>query len=100
MNMLSLVIPALFYPLVVGLCAYLLIRGVTHLFIGLFAAGALLHMLQTMAYIIMSRLPGGFGAYQQYLPILAILGALGTILFGAAFIAMTSYLLGRPADEA
>ncbi len=99
MNLLSLVVPALFYPLVVGLCAYLLIRGVTQLFVGLFAAGALLHMLQTLAYLVISRLPGGYGAYEHYFLILAIVGSLGTMLFAAAFISMTSYLLGHTKQE-
>lgn len=96
MNILSFGISALFYAIVIALCAYLLVRGVTHLFVGLFLAGGLLHLLQALAYAVMSRLPGGFGAYTQYFFVLAIVGALGTILFAAAFISLTAFLLRRP----
>ncbi|MFL6530087.1 MAG: hypothetical protein ACJ8HU_05720 [Chthoniobacterales bacterium] len=98
MNFVGMGIQALFNLLVIALCAYLLIRGITHLFVGLFAAGALLHLLQTMGFAVFSRMPGGIGAYSTLFPLLMILAALGTFLFAAGFISLTLFLL-RPSAQ-
>lgn len=98
MNYVGMGIQALFNLLVIVLCAYLLIRGITHLFVGLFAAGALLHMLQTMGFVVFSRMPGGIGAHTEIFPFLSIVAALGTLLFAAAFISLTMFLLRSPAQ--
>ncbi len=100
MNLLSLVVPTLFNLLVLGLFAYLFVRGVTHLFVGLFAAGALLHGLQMFGYLLLSRMPGGVGANAQYLPAMAIAGALGTILFAVAFVLLAMFLLRNRGQQA
>lgn len=84
----------------IGLCTYLLIRGVTHLFVGLFAAGAFLHLIQTMGFLFLSHMAGGFSANTQYLPIISIVGIVGTIASAAAFISLTAFLLRPPAAAA
>jgi hypothetical protein len=100
MNLISLGIPALYYLFVLAILSFLLVRGITHLFVGLFAAGAFVHLLQSMVYLLLSRAPGGFGAYSQYFAILAIVGFVGTILFVAAFISLAAFLLRAPAQTA
>lgn len=102
MNSISLLLPLLYFLLVLGLCAYLLIRGITHTFVALFAGGALLHLIQSLGYFAMQEALGGFSANRQYFPILALLGGFGTICFAAAFITLTLFLLQaeRPASGA
>lgn len=94
-NVISIGVPALFYLLVVCLCAYLLVRGVRHAFVSLFAAGAFLHGIQTLAYLVLLVMRGGYQSYTRYLPILGAVGALGTVLFAAAFVLLTLFLLPR-----
>ena len=45
MEFLRLAIGALYYLLILGLCTFLLIRGITHTFVALFACGAFLQAI-------------------------------------------------------
>lgn len=99
MDIVSFGFGVVYYLLVVGLFAFLLMRGVTEIFVALFAAGALLHLLQTMGFFFLRSAPGGFSANTQYLPLLTILGMIGTIAFAAGFITLTTYLLGPRAKQ-
>ncbi|MCA1659370.1 MAG: hypothetical protein LC642_02340 [Verrucomicrobiaceae bacterium] len=47
MNLFHFGFGALYYLLVLGLFIFLLMRGMTELFVAFFAAGALIHLLQT-----------------------------------------------------
>lgn len=93
METIALGIPALYFLLLLGLCTLLLIRGITHMFVGLFACGAFLHVIQILGYVFLRQAPGGYSANAQYLPLFTLLGALGTVVFAAAFISLTLFLL-------
>ena len=95
MNVISLAFPVLYFLLVLALCVFLLVRGIAHYFVAFFAAGALIHLVQSLGFLALQQAPGGFGANSIYLPLLSIVGALGTVFFGAGFIALTLFLL-RP----
>ncbi len=82
-----------------GLCAFLLVRGITHAFIALFAGGSLLHLIQSLSYEALTQAPGGYGGNASYLPILAIFGMLATLVFALGFIALTAFLLGASKSE-
>jgi hypothetical protein len=99
MDIVSFGFGAIYHLAVLGLFAFLLIRGVTEVFVALFAVGALLHLLQTMGFFYMRSAPGGFGAHTQYLPVLTILGMLGTLAFAAAFISLAMFLLRSRAKQ-
>jgi hypothetical protein len=100
MNIIAWGVPLLYSLLIIALCGYLLIRGITHAFVGLFAAGALLHMLQAMTYIFLTQMPGGIGAYSTYLPLVGIVGGIGTVISAAAFITLTTFLVRPVAPSA
>ncbi len=93
MELLSLSIGALYYLVLLGCCTLLLIRGVTHTFVALFACGAFLHVLQMLGFIYLRQAPGGFGANAQYFPLLSAAAMFGSIVFGAGFVALTLFLL-------
>ena len=93
MEILSLAIPALYYLLLLGLCTFLLIRGITHLFVGLFACGAFLHVIQMLGFFYVRQAPGGFSANAQYLPIFSAIGLFGTVVSAVAFVSLTMFLL-------
>jgi len=93
MNIISLTLPLLYLLLVLGLCTYLLIRGITHSFIALFAAGALVQMIPRLGFLAMHEAPGGFAANSSYIPMLSIFGMLGSLCFAGGFIALTMFLL-------
>jgi len=93
MDLISLTLPLLYLLLVLGLFTFLLIRGVTHLFIALFAAGALIQVIPRLSFLAMHQAPGGFSANVRYLPILSALGMIGTLCFAAGFFALTIFLL-------
>jgi hypothetical protein len=86
-------IGALYFLLLLALSTVLLIRGVTHLFVGLFACGAMLHVFQMFGFFYLRQAPGGYGANAQYFGILSAVGAFGTLLFAAAFVSLTLFLL-------
>jgi hypothetical protein len=97
MNIFSLAVPLLYFLLVLGLCTFLIVRGITHVFVGLFAGGALLHLIQSLGYVALNQAPGGYSANARYFPFLAIFGGLGTLAFAVGFVLLTGYLL-RPAS--
>ena len=74
MNIISLTLPLPYLLLVLGLCTYLLIRGITHLFVGLFAVGALLQMIPRLGFIALSEAPGGFAANSSHFHMFSIFG--------------------------
>jgi hypothetical protein len=86
-------ISALYFLLVLGASTFLLIRGIAHLFVGLFACGAFLHLIQVLGFAFLNQAPGGLSANSHYFPILALIAALGTIMFAAAFVSLTLFLL-------
>ncbi len=95
MNTVSLALPALYFFIILGLATYLLIRGITHTFVCLFAAAALIELIRSMGFLLLSLAPGGFSANARYFPVLTAVGFLGMLLFVAGFISLTTYLL-RP----
>src|SRR4051812_41201974 len=97
MTTLSLAFPILYHLIVLGLCTYLFIRGFTQLFVCLFAGGALLELLRSLAFFAMNFAPGGFSANYHYFPIISAIGFLGMIVFLGGFVAMTVYLLAPTA---
>ena len=100
MNNLILTLPVLYFFIILGLSAYLLIRGVTHTFICLFAAAALIELIRSMAYLLMSLAPGGFSANARYMPVLSVIGFLGMLGFIAGFGSLTVWLLRAQPSEA
>jgi hypothetical protein len=97
MDLVSFGFGVLFNLLVLGLFAFLLVRGVTEVFVALFAAGALLHLVQTMGFFYMRSAPGGFSAHAELLPMLTGVGMLATLVMAGAFVALTAFLLrSRP----
>ncbi|HEY0370016.1 MAG TPA: hypothetical protein VGC85_10485, partial [Chthoniobacterales bacterium] len=95
-HLFNFAVPTLYSLFLVALFTFLLMRGITHTFVALFLAGSILHLAQTCGYMLLNHLPGGFGANQQYLPILAGAGVLGTIVFAAAFVSLAAFLLRAP----
>ena len=95
MDKISIFIPVLYHFAILGCFTYLLIRGVTHSFVCLFAAGALLELIRSGAYLAMSMAPGGFSANERYFPVISGIGYVGMLAFLAAFVAMTAHFL-RP----
>jgi hypothetical protein len=93
MDAITLAVPLLYILLVLGLCTYLLIRGVTHAFVGIFAAGALIELIPRLGFIALHQAPGGFGGNAKFIPILTAFGLLGTICFAAGFVSLTTFLL-------
>jgi hypothetical protein len=98
MTTISLAFPILYHLAVLGLCAYLFMRGFTHVFLYLFAGGALLEVLRSGAFLAMNFAPGGLSANVHYFPIISAIGFLGMIVFLAGFVSLTMYLL-RPATS-
>ena len=93
MNNFSLVVPALYFFIILGLCTYLLMRGITHAFVGWFAAAALIELLRSMALLLMNVAPGGLGAHTRYLPAASVIGYLGMLIFIVGFASLTRYLV-------
>lgn len=93
MNLMSWLLPTLYYVFVFGVCTYLLIRGVTHLFVSLFAAGALLGIFRMLGWIALEQAPGGIGENMRYMPVLTLIGSLGMLVSVAAFFSLAAFLL-------
>jgi hypothetical protein len=93
MTTISLAFPVLYNLAVLGLCTYLFIRGFTQLFICLFAGGAALELIRSLAFLAINFAPGGFSANAHYFPIISAIGFLGMIVFLAGFAAMTMYFI-------
>lgn len=93
MHTVMLLFPVLYFLSVLGLCTFLLIRGVTHLFVGLFAGGALLGLVSPLGFLVLQQAPGGFSANTRYLPFLNAFGMLGTCIFVAGFVSLAAFLL-------
>ncbi|MGZ4966402.1 MAG: hypothetical protein ACXWAV_07240 [Chthoniobacterales bacterium] len=93
MNSFAFVIPLLYSLFLLGLCTFLLIRGITHSFIACFAAGALLELIPQLGFLVLREMPGGFSAHAGYYPMLMIFGAFGTICFAAGFLLLAQFLL-------
>jgi hypothetical protein len=92
MDLLSFGLGALYYLFVLGLFSFLLMRGVTELFVACFAGGALIHLLQTLGFLYL-RSTGGFSTHARFLPLLGMVGLLGTLFFAAGFISLGVFLL-------
>ena len=95
----TLVFPLLYTVFVLGVCAFLLARGVTHLFVILFAVGAVLHAIPTLGIVLLQQAPGGIGANIHSLTAFSVFGVLGTFVSGAAFVLLAKFLLRTPAPE-
>ena len=93
MDVLSFGFGAIYYLLVLGIFIFLLMRGVTELFVAFFAGGALIHLLQTVGFLSMRFAPGGFGAHSRFFPLLGLVGLLAMLLFAAGFISLAIFLL-------
>lgn len=100
MTAVSLAFPVLSAAVVVAICAYLLIRGVTHLFVILFAVAAILHALPSAGFLLLQQAPGGISAHLPVVTMLSIFGMLGTLASLAAFFSLASFLLAaRPPES-
>lgn len=93
METISLALPLLYALTVLGICAYLLTRGVTHLFVILFGLAAILHALPSVGFVLLQRMAGGIGGHTSLIGILSLFGALGTIASIAAFVSLAAFLL-------
>lgn len=100
MIMLSLAPPILYLLFVLALCAYLLVRGITQTFVGLFACGALLEIVPQIGFLVMQQAPGGFDAKASFLPLLSICGMLGTLCFAVGCALLAQDLLKTNKSEA
>ena len=93
MDLLIWAVPLLYQSFVLGVSAFLLMRGVTPLFVALFGAGALLEMFRTLGFIAMQRAPGGFSDNMRFMPVVTLIGTLGMLRFVAAFVSLAAFLL-------
>ncbi len=100
MESIAFIVPLLYLLFLLGLCTFLLIRGVTHAFIACFTAGALLELIPQLGFLAIRSMPGGFAANGGYYPLLMIFGAFGTICFAAGFFLLAKFLLGPPKTTA
>jgi hypothetical protein len=91
MELVTWAVPLLYYGFVLALSTYLLIRGITHLFVPLFAVGALLELMRTLGFMILQR--GGFAENMHLVPIVSLVGTIGMLLSGGAFVALAAFLL-------
>ncbi len=92
MRTIAMLLPILFYLLVLAICLHLLLRGIKATFLQLFVAGALLYLVQSLSYVALSRLEGGLMAHAGYLKWLALVGASATALWAGAFLALAAFL--------
>ncbi len=92
---LAFALPALSVFVVLALQIYLLIRGIVHSFVGLFAASALLHLIQALGFLALELARGGISAHNRYLPMLSAFGILGGLVSLAGFVALALFLLKR-----
>ncbi len=99
MNTLLTIAGTLYVLLVLALCAWLLLRGITHSFVGLFAAGALLELIPRFGFLVLREVPGGFPLHAGLIPILSVFGILGILSFAAGFITLTMFLLSAPKTD-
>ncbi len=95
MDTIAFAFPILNFFIVLALQIYLLIRGILHPFVGLFAVGALLHLIQGLGFLALQQAPGGISANSRYLPMLSGLGMLGGLVSLAGFVALTLFLSRR-----
>lgn len=93
MEIISLLFATLYCAFMIGLCLFLISRGITHSFILLFGIGAVLQAMPRLAIFLMQRAPGGFGENMRWFPAISVLGMLGTLCFVAGFISLAAYLL-------
>ena len=66
MQFISLAVSLLYSVFVVGLCCYLLARGITHLFVILFAVSTILHALPSVGFLLLQQMPGGISAHDTW----------------------------------
>ena len=99
MDTISLAFPILYFLFIIALCTYLLIRGITHSFVALFAGAAVLQMIPRLGYLVLQQTPGGFAAHSRYFPVLSGFGMFGTLVSMAAFISLAAFLLRRPQTQ-
>jgi hypothetical protein len=95
----ALGIPLLYTISVMGVCAYLLSRGITHVFIILFAVGAMLRAFPTIGILLFQQAPGGIAANMRWFSALSMLGMLGAVLSAAAFLSLAVFLLRTQPTE-
>lgn len=93
MELLRLSIGALYYLLILGLCTFLLIRGITHTFVGLFACGAFLQAVQMLGFVYLREAPGGWSANAHYFPLLSAVATFAMLIFAAGFVSLTFFLV-------
>ena len=93
MNSLLYLLPAVYFLIILGLSTFLLVRGITHIFVCLFAAAALIELIRSMGFFFISQAPGGVGAYNTYMPIFSALGFIGMAIFIVGFLTLTLFLL-------
>ncbi|MEP6808603.1 MAG: hypothetical protein ABI992_00025 [Chthoniobacterales bacterium] len=100
MNMLPLAWPALYTIIIIGICAYLLIRGLTNSFILWFGAGAIFQAIPRFGYVVLAQSSGGFTANRGWMQAFSAAGILGAVCSVAGFSTLAFYLLRtQPADS-
>lgn len=97
--MIGITFQLLYAVFVVGVCGYLLSRGITHLFVMLFAIATILHAVPGAAFILLSQQPGGVPAHLPIVSALSVLGGIGTVAAAAAFISLAMYLLNTATPQ-
>ncbi len=100
MNTILLVFALLYNFAILGLCTFLLVRGITHAFVCSFAVASLIELIRALLFLYVGTAPGGFNAHEVYLPVIAVFGFLGMSAFAAGFVLLTKYLLRAPATLA
>ena len=89
------------YPIfVIGVCTFLLLRGLTHSFLVCFIVGAILHTIPTIGFALMQQAPGGFSENMRWMPALSAVGFFGSLVSAAGFVLLATHLLAREAPPA
>ena len=95
MDPIPMLLPVLYPIFIVGVCTFLLIRGLTHSFLVCFIVGALLHTVPTVGFVLMQQAPGGFSENLRWMPALSAVGFFGSLVSAAGFVLLAIHLLAR-----
>jgi len=99
MEIISLLAGILYTLAVLGICGFLLSRGLTHAFILWFGIGAALQAVPRIGFYVLQQAPGGVGANLHWLPAFSVLGMLGALCFVVGFVALAAFLLRTKPPE-
>ena len=100
MESIPLLLPVVYPAFVIGVCTFLLLRGVTHSFLICFIVGALLHAMPSVGFALIEQAPGGFSGNIRWLPALSAVGFFGSIVSAAGFVLLALHLLARETPPA